>query len=322
MPTSMIDLIARVRGEIGDPPVPFRTTALGDGITLWFDLPKQQIMDIDAAEIINGASLTTLVDCSAALPWSSSTAYTTGQYVTYDGNFYQSATPGTNQTPPASGNTSYWTNINSTAYIINDTLGQIQLGQAVPNNATLIIAGVSWSMFSDVELTTYITDALNQHLYNREFVERYRDARGFIDFRKTPIALSNVPPIEVPLVVMLATINTFWTLANDTASDFNVSTAEGTHIDRTSQYNQIMTQIQALTARYQDLCGQLNVGIYRMETMQLRRTSHTTGRLVPLFKPQELDDHQWPVRILPPVDKRFEDNSGIPTPYWAGPTGP
>jgi hypothetical protein len=117
---------------------------------------------------------------------------------------------------------------------------------------------------------------------------------------------------------MLSTINTFWTLANDTATDFNISTAEGTNIDRTSQYGQIMGQIAALTERYQQLCGQLNVGIYRMETLQLRRTSYTTGRLVPGYASREYDDHRWPTRELPPIDKRYEDNSGIPDVIWNG----
>jgi hypothetical protein len=322
MPTSMTDLIARVRAEIGDPPSPFRTSALGDGQTLWFDLPKQQIQSITAAEIINGANITTLADASAATAWLSTTAYTTGTYVTYNNAYYQAAQASTNQTPPSSGNNSYWNNVTATIYTINDTIGQIILGQAVPNNATIIIVGQSWSMFSDIELTTYITDSLNQHCFNRTIKERFRDLRGFIDYRETPLNLTNLPPIEVPLVAILATINVFWTLANDTATDFNISTSEGTHIDRTSQYNQIQRQIQMLDARYQDLCGQLNVGIYRTETLQLRRTSHTTGRLVPVFTPQEIDDHHWPVRQITPIDRRNEDNSGIPTPYWAGPYGP
>ena len=231
MPTRLTDLIARVRAEIGDPSQPFRTTALGDGRTQWYDLPKQEIQAITEAAIVNGASFTNLTDCSAALPWSGTTAYSPGTFVTYDGGFYQCATGNTGHTPGSDGD---WTNITAVAYIINDQLGQIQLGQPVPNNATLIMAGTSWSLFSDAELTVYVTDALNQHCFNRTITERLRDARGFIDYRETPITVSNLPAIEVPLVVMLATINTFWTLANDTASDFNISTAEGTNIDRTS----------------------------------------------------------------------------------------
>ena len=235
--------------------------------------------------------------------------------MTYNGGFYQAAQASTGETPT---NPTYWTDASATAYTINDTLGQLQVGQPVPLNATLIIAGNSWSMFSDDELTTYISDALNQHFFGRTIKTRIRDARGFIDYPTVPVSVSNMPAIEVPLVVMLATINTFWTLANDTASDFNIQTAEGTSIDRTSQYNQIMSQIQAMTERYQEMCGQLNVGVYRAETLQLRRSSYTTGRLVPVFEPREYDDHRWPVRELPPIDGRNQDNSGIPDVIWNG----
>jgi hypothetical protein len=315
MAISLTDLIARVRAEIGDPPQPFRTTALGDGRTQWYDLPKQQIQEITEAVVVSGASLVTLTDASAAAAWSSSATYSSGTIVSYNDAFYQASQTSTDQLPT---NSAYWANITPVAYVINDTLGQIQLGQALPNNATLIIAGQSWSMFSDTELTAYITDAINQHFFGRTITERFRDYRGFIDYRENPFSIANMPDIEVPLVVMLATINTFWTLANDTATDFNISTAEGTQIDRTSQYRQIMSQVEAMTERYQMACGQLNVGMYRAETMQLRRTSYTTGRLVPVYSSQEYDSHEWPRRELPPIDRRNEDNSGIANPLWQG----
>jgi hypothetical protein len=314
----MTDLIARVRAEIGDPPQPFRTTALGDGQTKWYDLPKQNISVITAAEIVNGASIINLVDASAATAYSSSVAYALGAYVTYNGRTWQCAVANTGHVPGSDGD---WTDITATAYSINDGLGQIALAQAVPNNATLIMAGVSWSLFTDTELTTYLTESVNQHCFGRTIKTRMLDFRGFVDYQEVPIGLGNLPPIEMPLVVMLATINVFWTLANDVASDVNVHTAEGTSIDRSAQYSQIMSQISAMTARYQDLCGQLNVGVYRAETMTLRRSSRTTGRLVPIFTEQEYDDHTLPTRQLPPVDKRYEDGSGIPSRFYAGPYG-
>lgn len=314
----MTDLISRVRAEIGDPPQPFRTTALGDGQTKWFDLPKQQVMAITTAEIINGASISTLVDASAATSYSSTKPYLIGAFVTYNGRTYQCATGNTGHVPGSDGD---WTDITAVAYAINDEAGQIALSQAVPNNATLIMAGVSWSLFTDDELTIYITDSINQHCLGRTIKTRMRDFMGHTDYQEVPISLANIPPIEVPLVVMLSTINVFWTLANDVASDVNVHTAEGTTIDRSAQYSQIMSQIAALTGRYQDLCGQLNVGVYRAETMTLRRSSRTTGRLVPVYTPREYDDHSLPQRQLAPIDKRYEDNSGIPDRFYAGPYG-
>lgn len=316
MPTTMTDLIARVRAEIGDSSQPFRTTALGDGVTQWFDLPKQQISAINTAEIVSGASLVNLTDASAATAWSVAASYSPGAFVTYNNGFYQASQASTGQTPT---NGTYWLNITASAYTIDDEMGQIQLGQPVPNNATLIMAGQSWSLFSDDELTTYLTDSVNQHCFGRTIKTRMMDYRGHIDYPEVPIGLANMPPIEVPLVVMLATVNVFWTLANDVASNVNVHTAEGTSIDRSAQYGQIMSQISAMTQRYQELCGQLNVGVYRAETLTLRRASKTTGRLVPVFTEREYDDHSLPQRQLPPVDKRYEDSSGIPSRAYQGP---
>ncbi len=311
---AITDIVARVRLEIGDPLMPFRSSALGDGQTVWYDLPNQQIASLTVA-VINGASYTTYTDYSDALPWSATTAYTNGTQVTYN-NLYLTAIQGNTNHVPAQGGNAYWRDDTAIAYVVNDQLGQVQLGYPPVNNSTVTMSGTSWSLFSDAELTTYCTDAVNEHCFNRTISERFYDAFGRITYRETPVNLTNLPAIEEPLVSSLAVINTFYVLANDTATDFNVQTAEGTNINRTAQYNQILSQINIMQARYQDYCNQLNVGLYRAEVMALRRQSYTTGRLVPLFEPQEYDDHRWPTRLLPPVDGRNEDNSGIPSPLW------
>lgn len=264
---NITDALARVRFEIGDPPQQFRSTGVGDGEAQLYDLPKQELNEGSLqVVIVNGASMTTLVD--------------------------------------------------GTDFTVDPTLGKVFLAEPVPLNATLIIAGTSWAMFSDDDIYRIFIESAHQHMYGQEIPERYRDARGFVDFRETPKYLQALPQIEEPLVVMLTVVNCFWALANDAATDSNVQTAEGTVIDRTTRYQHIMTQIQGMTARYQDYCGQLNVGLYRAETLQLRRTSKTTGRLVPIFKSQEYDDHRWPTRELPPIDHRNDDNSGVPSPLW------
>lgn len=315
----LVDLISRVRFQIGDPPTTFRTTALGDGQTIWYDLPKQEVnrAAVLAVTVVSGASETILTDYTYATAWSSTTAYVVGQQITYNTSFFTCLIANTNQAPVTGGNT-YWRDDTAIAYALDTEVGQVFLAVPVPLNATLIIAGAAWSLFADAELAQIAMDSVRQHVFGQEINERYRDARGFIAYREEAKTLQNLPAIEEPLVEMLTTINAFWALANDAASDANVQTAEGTVIDRTTRYRQIMEQIQALTARYQDYCGQLNVGLYRSETLQLRRTSRTTGRLVPLFKSREYDDHRWPMREIPPVDHRYDDNSGIPSPLWYG----
>ena len=313
---AVTDIIARVRLEIGDPLQPFRSTSLCDGMTQWFDLPNQQISSM-AVALVNGSSYTPFTDFSNASIWNSATAYTTGALVILNQFFYQALQNSTNQTPVPGGN-AFWSDLTHSGVVVNDELGQFQTGAPPPNNSTLIINGQSWSLFSDTELTYYVTDAVNEHCYNRTITERTYDAFGRIMYRETPVNLSNLPMVEEPLVVALSVINTFWVVANDIATSFNVNTAEGTNIDRTTQYKQVTNQIELMTQRYQEYCAQLNVGMYRAETMQLRRQSLTTGRLVPIFQPAEYDDHRWPTRLLPPIDHRNDDNSGIPSPLWNG----
>jgi hypothetical protein len=321
---TVAEVIARVRLEIGDPLQTFNTNALTDGIATWYDLPKQQIDTISQVAVIDNAEFTLYTDFTNASAWSSTTAYTTGALVTTSGSeyFFTAAQNSTNQAPNSNGTSNaYWTASTASAFVLNYELGQLQLGAAPPVNCQLIVNGTCWSLFSDTELGTYVQDAVNEHCFNRTIQERFYDAYGRITYRDTPMNLANLPAIEFPLVSTLAIINTFWALANDTATDFNVQTAEGTNIDRTSQYQQIINQINLLQSRYEDYCGQLNVGMYRVEVFELRRTSYTTGRMVPVFKPQEYDDHRWPTRILPERRRMHEDNSGIPAPIWNANSG-
>jgi len=43
---------------------------------------------------------------------------------------------------------------------------------------------------------------------------------------------------------------------------------------------------------------------------------------VPIYVDREYDDHSYPTRQLPPIDKRYEDNSGIPSQIFLGMGGP
>lgn len=313
---NVTDAIARVRFEIGDPSQPFRTTGPGDNQTVLFDLPKQELNEGSLEVVlINGATQTQLTDYTSAQPWSSTTAYTTGQAVTVGVYFFTAAQNSTGQAPATGGN-AYWNDVTDLAYTVNAALGKILLGQPIPINSMLIISGTSWALFSDDDLWRIIMESAHQHMYGQVIEERYRDALGFIDYRETPKTLQTLPYVEESLVVMLSVINCLWAMTNDAASDSNVQTAEGTVIDRTTRYQHLMQQIAAETARYQDYCGQLNVGLYRAETLQMRRTSRTTGRLVPLFKSQEYDDHRRPTREIPAPDSRNQDNSGVPSPWW------
>lgn len=201
--------------------------------------------------------------------------------------------------------------------LVNPTYSPLHHGQ------TLIVRGVAEGMFTDVDLETYIGDAVEQHTYGRSLTTRYRDAHGFIRYDHEPITLENLPQVEEPLVAYLAAINCLWTLATDAATDIDISTAEGTFVPRTQRYRQLMQHIgdatTGLQGRYNQLAQQLGVGLGRIEMFTARRVSRTTNRLVPVFVEREYDDTSKPRRLLPPIDgQEYDDESGLPSPAFPG----
>lgn len=203
-----------------------------------------------------------------------------------------------------------------TDYYIDVDQGYMSLNSPVPFGANITVNGRGWGMFTDYDLIKYVEDSVKQHCDNRTVKERMRTYRGFISYREAPMGLRNLPPIEEPLLVMLTTINVLWTLANDAATDTDISTVEGTSVNRLGRYRQLIGHIAELQERYEMYCGQLNVGAFRTVTRKMRRVSKTTGRYVPIFEDREYDDARWPVRELPQIDQYDQDDSGIPSALW------
>jgi hypothetical protein len=186
------------------------------------------------------------------------------------------------------------------------------------DNTTLIVTGVAQGMFSDEELTGFITEAVSMHCQNRRVTSRVRDSSGFIRMVESPLGLLNLPEIELLPLCLLATVNALWALATDASTDIDITTAEGTHVGRGQRFQQLMAMIDAVTARYKELCEQLQIGYYRIEMGNLRRVSRTTGRLIPLYEEREFDDYRLPQRLIPEVDHKDDDTSQLPDQGYGG----
>lgn len=188
----------------------------------------------------------------------------------------------------------------------------------LPEGTSVVVTGKTYGMFSDEELGEYVKDAFLQHTAGRSTQERYRSEHGFIEYAEREMVIDDLPEVERFLVALLSTIEALWALTTDASTDVDIETADGTVVRRSTRYAQMRNQIDVLTEKYEDLCAQLNVGLHRIEVTQLRRVSRTTGRLVPIFAPREYDDHDLPERLLPPIDKRHVDESGVASPVRSG----
>lgn len=205
----------------------------------------------------------------------------------------------------------------NTDFTIDTNNGVLRLEDPLPIDTLLVAEGVAWGMFTDEELANYVHHAIVLHVgKDRYDTTRYQSAEGFIRYDRTKVELANLPSEENLLVAIMAVIEVLWALATDAATDIDITTSEGTHINRGQRFAQLQAQIGLLTDKYRELSSLMGVGLYAIEVVNLRRVSRTTGRLVPVFVEREYDDAKPPARILPEINMDEADPDGPPSPAF------
>lgn len=171
------------------------------------------------------------------------------------------------------------------AYALDTENGVLTLNLPLAANHELVVRGSASKYFDDASYLTFVRTAVGQHTHNR-----------------TGITLETLPPVEEYLVALLATIEALYALLNDAAFDIDVSTPEGVGIPRSQRFRQLTEMIELRKEQYTQMSSALNVGLNRIEMFNLRRVSRTTGRLVPNYISQELEDRQPARRVWTPAD--------------------
>ena len=172
--------------------------------------------------------------------------------------------------------------------VVEEGMGTIDFTTAniPPNNSIIKIVGQSYRYYTDTEISYYIHTAFLEH------------ARGATDPSGSRInQIDLLPPIEEYPVVLLASTLALYTLATDSAFDIDIISPDGVSIPRSERFRQLNEVIEVRRNQYKDLCAMLGVGLYRIEVMTLRRISRRTNYLVPVYRPQEIDDRSLPQRV-------------------------
>ena len=155
----------------------------------------------------------------------------------------------------------------------------------VPEDGTEItVSGTYYRYFTAAELQAIVESAFTQH------------TAGHTTVVGSQITYANLPPIEDYAVATYAVTLALYTLATDASFDIDVAAPDGVSIPRSERYRQLMDMVNARQMQYKDLCVQLGIGMYKIDVFNLRRISKATGRLVPQYKPQEVDDRSYPQR--------------------------
>jgi hypothetical protein len=190
--------------------------------------------------------------------------------------------------------------ISNTDYTLDAENGFLTIPNPVPNGTYVNARGYSFRFFADSEIDTFVNTALLQHAHN------------MTDEFGVPITLANLPQVEEYPLALLALTEALWALATDGSYDISISTPEGISIPRGQRQQQLMAMIQARQQQYAGLCEALNVGLFRIEMFDLRRESYKTGRLVPIYRPREIEDTRPATRVFPHIDELGATPAAVP----------
>lgn len=173
----------------------------------------------------------------------------------------------------------------SSSASVEESTGVLVLDEVPEDGAQLLVSGTYYRYFTTPDYEYFSTAALRQHTHNKT------DSIG------RTFTVENLPTIEEYPVALYASTLALYTLATDAAFDINIFAPDGVTIPRSERYRQLMEMIDSRREQYRELCVQLGIGMYQIEVFTLRRISKMTNRYVPVYRPMEVDDKSFPMRV-------------------------
>jgi hypothetical protein len=184
---------------------------------------------------------------------------------------------------------------------VEESTGVLVMDTLPADGDEFTVSGNYYRYFTQTEMEMLVNDAIIQH------TGRTTDPVG------RQITVANLPTIEEYPIAIYAVTLALYTLATDSAFDIDIQAPDGVTIPRTERYRQLMEMVQTRREQYRELCTMLGVGMYKIDVMALRRISKATGRYVPVYKPQEVDDRSYPQRVDLPQTTYGDQTTPWPT---------
>ena len=176
------------------------------------------------------------------------------------------------------------TNVSSTSSVEEHT-GMVVLAVAPADGAIITVSGTMYKYFTDAEIENYVNVAFLEH------------ARTTTDSNGSKATMLSLPAIDEYPLVLLASSMALYTLATDASFDIDIISPDGVSIPRSERFRQLSEIVTARKEQYRELCNMLGLGMYKIEVFNLRRISRLTNKLVPIYRPQEIDDSSLPQRV-------------------------
>jgi hypothetical protein len=163
-------------------------------------------------------------------------------------------------------------------------------GSGFPTNSYVNVEGYFYEWIADQDLRLHTRTVLTE-----------------VQHRRDNYDLTKVSDAELDAVALGAAVEALWALLTEAAREVDLSSVEAVSIPSSQRYRQLEDLLfspNGLMAKYKEKSHMLGIGLDRIEVMQLRRVSRTTGRLVPIYEAREWDDAAYPERIFPAIDRQ------------------
>ena len=171
----------------------------------------------------------------------------------------------------------------SAHYSLDARNGIIRLSGTQAANTKILVEGYYYDWVLPTDLAFYAGHAIEQHVYNLD------------------IPIESMSSIVIDTIGMSCVVECLWGLMTEYSRDIDVTTSESVHIPASQRFRMVQSLLEFWQNSYNRQARALNIGFERIEIMNLRRVSRTTGLLVPLYKDRELGYYGPLERIFPEI---------------------
>lgn len=172
----------------------------------------------------------------------------------------------------------------ASAYSLDARNGILRLATTPAANSRVMVEGYHYEWILPDDLEFYAHHAIEEHVYNLS----------------TP--LENMSEIVIDTIGLAAIVNSLWALLSEYSRDIDVMTSESVHIPGSQRFRMVQSLLEYWQRQYDEQARALNIGVNRIEVMNLSRVSRTTNRYVPIYIPREIGDYGPIKRVFPERD--------------------
>lgn len=177
------------------------------------------------------------------------------------------------------------TELAASAFSLDARNGILRLGSTPAANSSLMVEGYHYEWILPNDLTFYAKHAIEEHAYNLS----------------TP--LENMSEIVINTIGIATVVHSLWALLSEYSRDIDVMTSESVHIPGSQRFRMVQSLLEYWQAAYDKNARALNIGVNRIEVMNLSRVSRITNRYIPIYRGREIGDYGPIERVFPDRDK-------------------